>query len=88
MMRWLPFEGIAALRFMREGWIQTLFILVGVSLGVAVTVFESSILTGVQANFLRRVLTSQALRPPPRARVCPQAACGSSMSRNRRPPRP
>jgi lipoprotein-releasing system permease protein len=67
MIRWLPFEGIAALRFMREGWIQTLFILVGVSLGVAVTVFESSVLTGVQANFLRRVLTSQAhivLLPP------------------------
>jgi lipoprotein-releasing system permease protein len=67
VIRWLPFEGIAALRFMREGWIQTIFILVGVSLGVAVTVFESSVLSGVQANFLRRVLTSQAhivLLPP------------------------
>jgi lipoprotein-releasing system permease protein len=67
VIRWLPFEGIAAFRFMREGWIQTIFILAGVSLGVAVTVFESSILTGVQANFLRRVLTSQAhvvLLPP------------------------
>ncbi|WP_439549095.1 ABC transporter permease [Falsiroseomonas sp.] len=52
---------------MREGWVQTLFILVGVSLGVAVTVFETSVLKGVQANFLRRVLTSQAhivLLPP------------------------
>ena len=67
MIGWLPFEGIAALRFMREGWIQTIFILVGVSLGVAVTVFETSVLSGVQANFLRRVLTSQAhivLLPP------------------------
>jgi lipoprotein-releasing system permease protein len=67
MIRWLPFEGIAALRFMREGWIQTIFILVGVSLGVAVTVFESSLLSALQANFLRRVLTSQAhivLLPP------------------------
>lgn len=67
MIPWLPFEAIAALRFMREGWIQTIFILVGVSLGVAVTVFESSVLTGVQANFLKRVLTSQAhivLLPP------------------------
>jgi len=67
MIRWLPFEGIAALRFMREGWIQTLFILIGVSLGVAVTVFQTSVLSGVQANFLRRVLTSQAhivLLPP------------------------
>lgn len=67
MIRWLPFAGIAALRFMREGWVQTLFILVGVSLGVAVTVFETSVLKGVQANFLRRVLTSQAhivLLPP------------------------
>ncbi len=67
MIRWLPFEGIAALRFMRDGWIQTLFILVGVSLGVAVTVFQTSVLSGVQANFLRRVLTSQAhivLLPP------------------------
>lgn len=70
MIGWLPFEGVAALRFMREGWIQTVFILVGVSLGVAVTVFESSVLSGVQANFLRRVLTSQAhivLLPPDEA---------------------
>ncbi len=63
----LPFEWIAALRFLREGWMQTLFILAGVSIGVAVIVFMSALLSGMQANFLRRVLSAQAhvvLQPP------------------------
>jgi lipoprotein-releasing system permease protein len=60
MSPWLPFDWFAALRFMRQGWVQTGFILVGVSLGVAVIVFMSSMLAGVQASFLHRVLTAQA----------------------------
>ncbi|MBP0464187.1 ABC transporter permease [Roseomonas sp. PWR1] len=67
MRTWLPFEWIAAIRFLRDGWMQTIFILAGVSMGVAVIVFMSALLTGIQANFLNRVLSAQAhlvLLPP------------------------
>ena len=59
MNRWLPFEWIAAVRFLREGRMQTLFILTGIAIGVGVIVFMSALLTGLQANFIKRVLTSQ-----------------------------
>lgn len=67
MKPWLPFEWIVALRFLREGRMQTLFIVSGVAIGVAVIVFMSALLTGMQANFVRRVLTAQPhlqLLPP------------------------
>jgi len=63
----LPFEWIAAVRFLREGRMQTAFIILGITIGVAVIVFMSALLTGLQANFLNRVLTSSAqiqLLPP------------------------
>jgi lipoprotein-releasing system permease protein len=59
MKRWLPFEWIAALRFLAEGRLQTLFILGGIAIGVGVIVFMSAMLAGLQANFIKRVLTSQ-----------------------------
>lgn len=59
MNRWLPFEWIAAIRFLREGRMQTLFIITGIAIGVGVIVFMSALLTGLQANFIKRVLTSQ-----------------------------
>jgi lipoprotein-releasing system permease protein len=55
----MPFEWIAALRFLGEGRMQTAFIVVGASIGVAVIVFMSAILTGMQANIIRRSLLSQ-----------------------------
>ncbi|MGV0949633.1 MAG: FtsX-like permease family protein [Azonexus sp.] len=64
---WLPFEWIVAIRFLREGRLQTLFIITGVAIGVAVIVFMSALMTGLQANFIRRVLSAQAhiqLLPP------------------------
>ena len=67
MDTWLPFEWIAASRFLREGRMQTIFIVLGVSIGVAVIVFMSAMLSGLQANFIRRVLSAQAhivLLPP------------------------
>jgi lipoprotein-releasing system permease protein len=67
MNRWLPFEWIVAARFLREGRLQTSFIVGGVAIGVAVIVFMSALLTGLQANFIRRVLTAQPhiqLLPP------------------------
>ncbi len=67
MNRLLPFEWIAAVRFLREGRLQTAFIILGITIGVGVIVFMSALLTGLQANFLNRVLTSSAqieLLPP------------------------
>jgi lipoprotein-releasing system permease protein len=67
MNNWLPFEWIAARRFLREGRMQTLFIIVGVSIGVGVIIFMSAALAGQQANLIRRVLSAQAhivLLPP------------------------
>ena len=64
---WLPFEWIVASRFLREGRLQTLFIVSGVAIGVAVIVFMSALLAGMQANFIRRVLSAQShiqLLPP------------------------
>ena len=55
----LPFEWIVAVRFLYEGRMQTLFIISGIAIGVGVIVFMSAVLTGVQANFLKRVLTTQ-----------------------------
>ncbi len=65
--RWLPFEWIIAIRFLREGRLQTVFIIAGVAIGVGVIVFMSALLTGLQANFIRRVLSAQShiqLLPP------------------------
>jgi lipoprotein-releasing system permease protein len=54
-----PFEWIVALRFLREGRMQSLFIMVGVAIGVAVIVFMSALLQGLQSNLVKRVLTAQ-----------------------------
>lgn len=59
MTSWLPFEWITAVRFLREGRLQTLFIIGGISIGVGVIVFMSAMLAGLEANFIKRVLTSQ-----------------------------
>lgn len=55
----LPFEWIVATRFLREGRLQTLFIIVGAALGVAVIVFMSALMTGLQQSFIQRVLSAQ-----------------------------
>ena len=48
------------MRFMRDGLMQTLLIMSGVALGVAVIVFMSALLTGLQSNLFRRTLNYQA----------------------------
>lgn len=60
MNRFTPFEWIAATRFMREGLVQTLLIVAGVALGVAVIVFMSAALAGLQTNIIRRTLNYMA----------------------------
>ena len=67
MKSWMPFEWIAASRFLREGRMQSVLIIVGVGVGVAVIVFMSALLSGLQANLVKRTLSSQAhitLLPP------------------------
>ena len=67
MPSWLPFEWIAAARFLREGRMQTISILLGVSIGVGVIVFMSAALAAQQSNIIHRVLSAQAhivLLPP------------------------
>ncbi|WP_376984914.1 ABC transporter permease [Bosea sp. R86505] len=60
MKNWLPIEWTIGLRFLTEGIMQTVFILTGIAMGVGVIVFMSAMLAGLQANFIKRVLTSQA----------------------------
>ncbi len=59
MNSFIPFEWIAAIRFLREGRLQTLFIISGVAIGVGVIVFMSALLSGLQANLFYRLLSSQ-----------------------------
>ncbi|MCA3245368.1 MAG: ABC transporter permease, partial [Azospirillum sp.] len=56
----LPFEVTVAVRFLREGRLQTWFIVGGIAIGVGVIVFMSAMLAGLERNFLRRILGSQA----------------------------
>ena len=67
MRDWLPFEWIAASRFLREGRMQTISIVLGVSIGVGVIVFMSAALAAQMGNIIHRVLSAQAhivLLPP------------------------
>ena len=66
----LPFEWVLATRFLREGLLQTLFIIAGVALGVSVIVFMSALLTGLQASIFNTLLDYQAqivISPPEEA---------------------
>ena len=63
----LGFERRVALRFLREGHMQTLLIVVGVAAGVAVIAYISALISGLQSNTLNKTLGAQAhitLRAP------------------------
>jgi ABC-type lipoprotein release transport system permease subunit len=63
----MPFEWFVALRFLREGRMQTVLILLGVSVGVGVIIFLSALITGLQVSLIDKTLGSQAhivVRPP------------------------
>ncbi len=67
MTPWLGFESRVALRFLREGRMQTLLIIVGVAAGVAVIAYISALISGLQSNTLNKTLGAQAhvtLRSP------------------------
>lgn len=60
MRSFAPFEWIAASRFLREGRMQTIAIVLGIGIGVGVIVFMSAALAGQMTNITRRVLSAQA----------------------------
>ena len=60
MAAWLGFERGVAVRFLREGRMQSLLIIVGVAAGVAVVAYISALISGLQANTLEKTLGAQA----------------------------
>lgn len=56
----MPFEWFIAVRFLREGRMQTLLILVGVGVGVGVIVFLAALMNGLQTSLIKQTLGSQA----------------------------
>jgi lipoprotein-releasing system permease protein len=56
----MPFEWVVALRFLREGKFQTALIIGGATIGVAVVIFITALVNGLQANTIRRTLGTQA----------------------------
>lgn len=63
-------ESTIAMRFLREGRTQTLLIVTGISVGVAVIVFITALIQGLQNNIVERTLGTQAhirVEPPDEA---------------------
>ena len=58
-LSWLGFERRVAMRFLREGRMQTLLIIVGVAAGVAVIAYISALINGLQASTLTKTLGAQ-----------------------------
>lgn len=63
----MPISWFLALRFFREGRLQSVLIVAGVSVGVAVMVFLSALIDGLQSSLVAQTLGTQAhvvVRPP------------------------
>ena len=63
----LGFERQVALRFLREGRMQTVLIIIGVAAGVAVIAYITALVNGLQSNTVAKTLGAQAhisLRAP------------------------
>ena len=56
----LGFEWQVAVRFLREGRMQTVLIVVGVAAGVAVIAYISALIIGLQSNLVAKTLGTQA----------------------------
>lgn len=59
MTLWMGFERRVAMRFLLEGRMQSLLIIVGVAAGVAVVAYISALIAGLQANTLEKTLGAQ-----------------------------
>ena len=60
LLRSLWTEWILAMGFLREGRAQSVMIMIGVAVGVAVIVFVTALIQGLQANIIERTLGTQA----------------------------
>lgn len=63
----IPFELFVAVRYLKDGRLQTVLILTGIGVGVGVIIFLSALITGLQDSLIERTLGSQSLvsvRPP------------------------
>ncbi len=80
---WLGFERRVALRFLIEGRMQSLLIIIGVAAGVAVVAYISALISGLQANTLAKTLGAQAhvTVKPPDDEVTPAALVASGVAR-------
>jgi lipoprotein-releasing system permease protein len=58
MPMWI--EWTIAVKFLREGRTQSALILIGIAVGVAVIVFLTALITGLQGNIINRTLGTQA----------------------------
>jgi lipoprotein-releasing system permease protein len=56
----LPFEALVAMRFLREGRMQSSLVLAGVTGGVAVIIFLTQLINQLQSAIIDRVMGSQA----------------------------
>ncbi len=75
---WL--ESTIALRFLRQGPAQTALILLGIAVGVAVIVFITTLITGLQSNIVARTLGTQAhirITPPDQVNAVPTSPAGT-----------
>lgn len=76
MPMWI--EWTIATKFLREGKAQSTLILVGIAVGVAVIVFLTALITGLQVNIINRTLGTQAhIKVQPteeRNRILPSAS--------------
>jgi lipoprotein-releasing system permease protein len=73
-------EWTIALRLLREGRIQSTLILVGIAVGVAVIVFITALIGGLQSNTIERTLGAQAhvrIEPPNESNVIVPAPAGT-----------
>jgi lipoprotein-releasing system permease protein len=79
----LGFEWTVALRFLREGRMQTALIIGGAAVGVGVIYFITAVLAGVQADLIQRVTGAQAhiVLKPPEETVAPLVAATADAPR-------
>ena len=86
----MPFELFVALRYLKDGRLQTWLILAGIGVGVGVIIFLSALITGLQQSIIDRTLGSQAhvvVRPPEEMpRVLPSEGTEIQALEVQRPP--
>jgi lipoprotein-releasing system permease protein len=86
----MPFELFVALRYLKEGRLQTWLILAGIGVGVGVIIFLSALINGLQQSLIERTLGSQAQvvvrHPEEMPRVLPRPDSTLVATEVQRPP--